>query len=187
MLPRLSAPHAKPRFVTFWWRVVAIHMLTYFAVGLAALVVFDYRHLYSETELRHLMRPTTSPWVAAGPGLQFIRGTLFAVVLWPMAEMLISRTRSWLVLFGICVGFAILGPAGPAPGSIEGALFTTLPAWLHLIGLPEVLIQTAAFSFLLIGWCRNPARWKHVASVVGVVLVVLMSSMGVVSAFAAGS
>jgi hypothetical protein len=173
-----------PSFPAFWWRVVATHILTYFVVGLSALVILDYRHLYSETELRHLMRPTTSPWVAAGPGLQFLRGTLFALVLWPLLQVLMNHPRGWLVLFGLCIGFAILGTAGPAPGSIEGVLFTTLPTWIHLLSLPEVVLQMAAFSILLLNWCQNPVRWKNVTAIVGVVLVLLMSFMGVLSALA---
>lgn len=138
-------------------------MLTYFIAGLLAFQLADYGHLYSATELRHLMRPTSSPWVAAGPGLQVIRGTVFAILL----------------------GLAILGPAGPAPGSLEGVFFTSLPPWLHLMGLPEVVLQTAAFSFLLVHWCRKPARWKNIAAVVGIILVVLMSTFGVMSAVSA--
>jgi hypothetical protein len=164
------------RFSTFWWRVVSTHMVTYFAVGLMALGLLDYRHLYADTELRHLMRPTTSPWVAAGGALQLARGTVFAVILWPLAETLVSR--SWLILFGLFVGLAILGTAGPAPGSLEGAIFTTLPPWLHLVGLPEVVLQTAAFSFCLVAWYRRPARWKNVAAIAGVALVVVMSLLG---------
>lgn len=169
-------------FASFWWRVVATHVITYFVVGLFALFVFDYAHLYADTELRHLMRPTTSVWVALGPALQCVRGTLFALVLWPLRRSFVARPRGALVLYGLFVGLAILGPAGPTPGSLEGALFTTLPPTIHLIGLPEVFAQTAAFSFLLVQWCRRPARWKNVAAVVGVVLVTLASVLGAVAA-----
>lgn len=169
-----------PTFPTFLWRVVSTHMITYFAVGLLAFQLLDYRHLYSETELRHLMRSTSSPWVAAGGALQLVRGALYAVVLWPLNVMLVSR--SWLVLFGLFVGLAILGTAGPAPGSLEGAIFTTLPPRIHLVALPEVLLQTAAFSLCLVAWCRRPARWKNVAAIVGIVLVAAMSLLGTLAA-----
>jgi hypothetical protein len=165
-------------FRTFWWRACSTHVITYFVFGLLALTLLDYERLYSETELRHLMRTTNSPWVAAGPALQLVRGTLFAVVLWPLASLLVEK--NWLLLWGLLVGLAVLGAAGPAPGSLEGAIFTTLPARLHLAGLPEVLLQTAAFSFLLVHWCRYPARWKTITSVVGVTLIALMSVLGVV-------
>jgi len=174
---------AAPGFPTFWWRVVSTHVVTYFAVGVLALQLLDYRHLYSATELRHLMRPTTSPWVAAGGALQLVRGTVFALILWPLAETLVRR--SWLIVFGLFVGLAILGTAGPAPGSLEGAVFTTLPPRLHLVGLPEVVVQTAAFSYCLVAWSRRPARWKTIAAATGVVLVVTMSLLGTLHALEA--
>jgi hypothetical protein len=157
-------------------------MVTYFIVGLVASLLFDYRHLYTETELRHLMRPLTSPWVALGPPLQCIRGTLLAVVLWPLREALIERPGGGLRLFGLFVGLAILGPAGPAPGSLEGVMFTTLPWSIHLVGLPEVIVQTAVFSAVLVHWCGAPARWKNVVAAIALVLIALMGAAGAISA-----
>lgn len=170
------------QFPAFLWRVIASHMITYALVGFAAFTVFDYRTLYAETELRHLMRPTTSAWVAAGPALQVLRGVLFAAVLWPLRErLLVARGGAW-VLFGLMLGLAILGTAGPAPGSLEGVWFTTLPITIQLLGLPEVLVQTAAFSFTLVAWCHHPRRGFDIAAAIGVALVVAMAGLGVLAA-----
>jgi hypothetical protein len=51
-----------------------------------------------------------------------------------------------------------LSTYGPAPGSIEGAIYTTLPLPFHMFGLPEVLGQSLAFSVCLVGWYRRPHR-----------------------------
>jgi hypothetical protein len=169
-------------FPVFVWRVTATHMLTYFVAGLAALTLFDYASLYATTDLRLLMRPTDSPWVAAGPALQVIRGTMFGVVLWPLAERITSGWRGGLELFGLVVGLAVFGAAGPAPGSLEGFLFTTVPPEVQLLGLPEVVVQTAAFSLLLSWWCRKPARWLDVAAGIGIALVLVVSVLGVLAA-----
>jgi len=172
----------QPAFTTFAWRVLSLHMLTYFLVGLAAFLVFDYRQAFETTELRYLMRPTTSPWVAAGPALQIFRGILFAVILYPLAAYILSRKDSVLLLWSLFIGFAILGTAGPSPGSLEGILYTKLPISLHLMGLPEVILQTLLFSAGLVLWCRKPARWKNVASGIGVAVVCLMSVAGFLAA-----
>lgn len=169
---------------TFWWRTLVVHVCTYALVGLLAMLVLDYPRLYAETTLQLLMRPTTSAWVAAGPALQLIRGSLYAGVLWPLRGQLL--TGEFRVLYGLLVGLAILGPAGPAPGSLEGLYFTRLSPSLHLIGLPEVLLQTAAFTFLLRRWCARPRRWMNVAGGVGLALVLLFSVLGVLDALLPG-
>ena len=64
-IPALSVDHiavSPPAFGTFAWRVIALHTLTYFLVGLAAFLLLDYRTAYETTDLRYLMRSTTSPW-----------------------------------------------------------------------------------------------------------------------------
>ncbi len=171
-----------PSFSSFAWRTVSLHMLTYFLVGLGAFLIVDYRRVFETTDLRYLMLPTTSPWVSAGPGLQPIRGLLFALVLFPFVAHFIRRTNGALHLWGLLLGLAILGTAGPSPGSIEGVIYTKLPLKLHLLGLPEVVLQTLLFSVGLVRWCRKPARWKNIASGIGVALVFLMSVAGILAA-----
>ncbi len=171
-----------PSFKAFAWRVVSLHVVTYFLCGLAAFFILNYRQAFETTDLRYLMRPTTSPWVAAGPALQLVRGLLFALVLYPFASVFIRRSRGALYLWGLFLGLAILGTAGPCPSSLEGVLFTRLPLRLHLFGLPEVVLQTLLFSIGLVYWCRRPAGWKNIATGIGVGLVVLMSVAGVLAA-----
>lgn len=167
---------------TFVWRVIASHALTYATFGLLASTLLDYATLYAETDLRYLMRPTDSAMVAAGPTLQLFRGTLFALVLWPLAERIVHGARGALLLYGLMLGLAVLGTAGPAPGSLEGMVYTHLPLRIHLIGLPEVVLQTGAFSLVLVSWYRNPARWKNIVAIAGCVLIVLMSTAGLLAA-----
>ena len=134
-----------PGLASFTWRVVSLHMLTYILVGLVAFFALDYRSAFETTDLHYLMRPVNSPWVAAGPALQVFRGLLFAAVLYPLAPDILRRKNSVLLLWGLFVGFAILGTAGPSPGSLEGIIYTKLPISLQLMGLPEVVIQTLLF------------------------------------------
>lgn len=170
-----------PTSAVFVWRVVATHVLTYFVVGLAALFLLDYRELYRDTELRFIMRPTESPIVALGPVLQIVRGLLFGVVLWPFATRILEP-RGAFALWGLLLGLAVLGTAGPSPGSLEGLIFTTIPLPVQLVGLPEVIVQTGLLAGGLVWWCRQPARWKDIAAAVGIVLVAVMSVLGYLAA-----
>lgn len=162
----------------FVWRVTACHMATYFFVGLTALVLLNYKELYVESQLAVLMRPTDSPWVAAGPALQLGRGLLFAAVLWPFREIILKR-MGWFKLWMLFIGFAVLGTAGPAPGSIEGMIYTKFPFSLHLLTLPEILLQTFLFSVLFAKWYQRPGRAWNVIMGILVFLITLMSLAGV--------
>ncbi|MFB3902116.1 MAG: hypothetical protein ACE15E_01575 [Acidobacteriota bacterium] len=175
-------PIVRPAFKSFAWRAVSLQVITYFVFGILSFFIVDYRKLFVETDLRFLMLPTTSAWVAAGPALQVNRGLLFALVLYPLSGELIRRKNGALVLWALFLGLAILGTAGPSPGSLEGLIYTKLPWQIHLAGLPEVVLQTLFFSLGLVWWCRKPARWKNVVSGVAVGLIVLMSVAGVLAA-----
>jgi hypothetical protein len=60
----------------------------------------------------------------------------------------------WLML--VIVG--ILSVFGPTPGSIEGAIYTVLPWWSHLFGLPEVILQALLLSAILVYWVNHPEK-----------------------------
>ena len=47
---------------------------------------------------------------------------------------------------------AILSPVGPAPGSVEGFIYTKVPLAQQMIGWFEALPQTLAFSLLVFAW-----------------------------------
>jgi hypothetical protein len=121
-----------------------------------------------------LMRPMDSPWVAAGPVLQAVRGLLFALILWPFQKVFLEEQKGWLKLWLLLIGLAILGTAGPAPGSLEGIIFTKLPIQYHLWGLPEVFIQTLLFSIAVVFWYKKPNRIWNILMTIAVILIILM-------------
>jgi hypothetical protein len=166
---------------SFAWRVTATHMITYMAMGMVFSSVFHYEELYRTGHLANFMKDFSSPWIPAGPSFQFIRGLLFALVLWPFRTMLFDRPKGWLLLWGLMVGLAILGTAGPSPGSLEGFFYTQLSLREHLTGLPEVLAQTLLFSIILYRWVNKPTKSMQIAAIVGVCLILLFSLAGVLA------
>jgi len=143
-----------PRFA---WRVTACHVVTYMIAGLLASTMLDYAAWWETKPLAH-MRPLDSPWVAAGPALQLLRGLVLAAVLFPFRSRILEQRGGWLTLWGLLVGIGIVSTYGPAPGSIEGMIYTTFPLTTHIFGLPEVCAQSLAFSVCLVGWYRRPHR-----------------------------
>jgi hypothetical protein len=168
-------------FGRFAGRVTSCHLVTYFITGVLAYTLLDYEALFQTSGFACLMRPISSRWVAAGPALQVVRGLIFAVALYPFRSVFLGGGPGWLRLWGLLVGLAILSTAGAAPGSVEGLIYTKIPLGSQLIGLPEVLLQTLAFSLLVTVWHRHPHRaWAIVMGSL-TVLGILLSLAGAFS------
>jgi hypothetical protein len=165
-------------FRAFFYKVASCQTVTYFFAGTAAYVLFDYKTLFESGPLSALMRPMNSPWVALGPALQPLRGLVFALALFPFRRVFLEEKRGWLWLWGLFLGLAILSPAGPSPGSIEGLIYTKLSLTSHLRGLPEVMSQTLALSALLVAWHRKPRRGWSITMGILTGLIVVMSIAG---------
>jgi hypothetical protein len=142
---------------TFAFRAILCHVATYVVAGLAASQLLDYAGFWSTPEMAH-MRPLDSPWVAAGPALQIVRGGVLGVVLYPFRTIFLQRRGGWLQLWALLAGVGILSAYGPTPGSLEGIVYTRMPLASHLRGLPEVFLQSLAFSGCLVAWYRRPSR-----------------------------
>jgi hypothetical protein len=151
-------------FGGFAGKSMLVQTLTYFAFGLIMSAVFNYGELFQREIIRDFMRPIDSRWVMAGPFLQPIRGFLIALAIWPLRGFIFDRKNAWLILWGIFVVFGILTPPSAAPGSIEGVIYSKLPIWYHLIGLPEMLLQTFCFSLIFTWWVKRPAKKQAMES-----------------------
>ncbi len=142
-------------FLGFAIRVIVVHMLTYFLFGILFSNLFDYKMFFRQDVIRDYMIPIAERNVWLGPFLQPVRGLVFAIGLWPLRGMLIGSKRGWLTLWGLLVTVGILSTPAAAPSSIEGMVYTRVPMWYHLLGLPEVVLQTLAFSIWLVWWERQ--------------------------------
>ncbi|MGB9800798.1 MAG: hypothetical protein ACPLUL_11965 [Thermanaerothrix sp.] len=172
-------------FLIFAAKVVLIHTATYFVFGLIMSNVFDYGRIFQQEVIRDYMRPMGSSAAYLGPLLQPLRGLLYAAALWPLRRTIMTHKRGWLILWGIFVIFGILGTPAAAPSSLEGIIYTKLPLWYHLIGLPEMLLQTLTFSLILVGWERrryqpesSRRRSAQGADVIKAVMIACFAYMG---------
>lgn len=171
------------KFRTFFWRVAASHMISYFIMGFIALHLLDYKNLFENPPFSYLMKPISSPWIALGPLLQVFRGLVFSLALWLFKDVFLDRKYGWLKLFGILIGLSLLSTVGPTPGSIEGLIYTQIPIKQQLIGYFEVVPQLLIFSIMVFYWCKFPKQLYNVLSIVIVVIICLMSVAGFLSAF----
>ena len=159
------------------WRIILkttlAHTVTYFLMGLAALVLLDYSARYADPAVAVLMRQTNDPLVAAGPLLQIIRGALFGVVIYLLRDLVLERKNGWLTLWGVLAIVGVISPFGAAPASIEGMIYTTLPLWFHLNGLPEILLQSLVLAVIATWWINHPQN-KWLGWLMGTVFVIIL-------------
>lgn len=163
-------------------KTVTVHTVTYFVMGFLAYTVLDYPRKFAEAHVQAFMRPTDDPWVMAGPLFQPLRGVLFAIAFYPLQGILFGRKDGWLVLWLELVVLGILSPFGPSPGSLEGMIYTIWPMRSHLMGLPEVILQSLALSIILHHWVRHPEQ-KWLTWVLGALFffVLLLPALGLIT------
>jgi hypothetical protein len=148
-------------------------------MGILAFFFFDYSIQYADTSVRLLMRQTTEPLVMAGPLFQPIRGLLFGIAFYLLREVLFGKKNGWLTMWIVLVIIGILSPFGPAPGSIEGMIFTVLPLSSHLMGQPEIYLQSLLLSVVLFYWVNHPEKkWLNWVLGVTFLLVLLFPTLG---------
>jgi hypothetical protein len=179
---RLLMAEGKVSLVTLAVKTAIVHTVTYSLIGFLAFTVLDYGRFFAEPHMKAVMRQTDDPWVMAGPLFQPVRGLLFALAFYPLRGMLFSRKGGWLVLWLELVVLGILSPFGASLGSVEGMIYMIWPVWSHVIGLPEVLLQSLLLSAVLCYWVRHPEqKWLSWTLGILLVLVLLLPALGLLT------
>lgn len=143
------------RFYGYLKRFTLTHVVTYLVCGLLFMNLMGYEKEFIKNEYFSHFRPLDSPIVQAAVLFQFIRGGLFALILYPFREKIIESRLGWLMLFGVIWGMTCIGAVNATPGSIEGLIYTEVSLKAHLVGMPEVIFQALGFSVLFWLWERR--------------------------------
>lgn len=171
----------KLKFSTFLWRVTSSHVVSYFIMGLIASIVLDYREAFENPPMSYFMRSVDSPWVAAGPMLNILRGLIFSVALWFFKDCFLYKKLGWLKLWVLIFGLCVLSTTGPSPGSVEGMIYTKLPLSIQLRGYFEALPQILLFALFLYYWYIRPHKAWNILSVVLMIIIVLFGALGLIA------
>ena len=164
------------------YKTIVVHTITYFLVGISAFFVADYSALFREPIMREFMRPNNHPMVTAGVLFQPIRGLLFGFVFYGLRNVFFTQKTSWQVIWFCLVVMGIISTFGPTPGSIEGLVYTQLPLWIQLKGLPEILIQSFLLAYVTHYWVRNPnKKYLNRSLLVLFCLILLVATAGVIT------
>ena len=165
-------------FGKFFWRITSCHIITYFFAGILAYGFLNYKDLFSSPPFSYFMRSPRDPIISLGPAFQIIRGGIFTIALWPFRKIVLQTKYGWLKLWGLLLGLSILSTASPAPGSIEGFIYTTLPVAKQVIGYLELVPQTLLFSLMVYYWYQRQGKAWNAISIILVTVIVLMSITG---------
>jgi hypothetical protein len=85
-------------------------------------------------------------------------------------------------LWGLLVGLGIVATFGPAPGSLEGLVFTVIPPRAQLVGYAEVVPQALLLAFGVVYWVSHPEkRWVTALMVTAFVLALALPLLGLLA------
>lgn len=170
-------------FAALTLKTVIVHTTTYFVAGVLAYTLGGYEKSFSQPPLSYLMRPTSDPLVMAGPLFQPIRGVIFASAFYPLRHVLFGQRHGWLILWWLLLALGVLSTFGPAPGSVEGLIYTIISPVAQIVGLWEVLLQSLLFSFILFYWVKHAEkRWLSWTLGVAFSTVMILSVVGLLTA-----
>jgi hypothetical protein len=160
-------------------RTIIVHTITYFLMGLLASTLLGYAESFAAPWMACWMRQTDDRLVMVGPLFQPIRGLIFALAFYPFREVLFGKKRGWLVMWWLLVALGILSTFGPAPGSVEGMIYTVIPIPQQLVGWLEVVPQALLLSVILFYWVNHPQkRWLTWLLVAVFVVLLAMPALG---------
>ena len=150
---------SKKSIVGYFMRYITVHVLIYILVGIIFMNLMGYEEAFKPNEQFSNFRKLDSPIVRAVIPLQMIRGFLVALILYPFRSIIMKSRWGWLMLFGILFGGTTVINLSASPGTIEGFIYTTTSLKDHLIGMPEVIIQSLGISCVFWLWERKRGQY----------------------------
>jgi hypothetical protein len=170
-------------FLSVVTKTTLVHTVSYFVIGLLSFLFLDYGARYADPAVAVALRQTNHPLVTAGPLFQVLRGVLFGIAFYALRDLIFSKRRGWMTLWLVLLIVGVFSPFSAAPGSIEGFVYSTLPAWFHLMSLPELIVQSlllASLTYYLVN--HTEKRWLSTLFVTLFVIIVLLALLGALAA-----
>ena len=162
-------------------KTVIVHTVTYVIAGVLGYNLAGYEEAFSRPPLSCFMRPTSDPWIMTGPLFQPVRGIIFALAFYPFREIIFAK-RGWLKLWWLLLALGVFSTFGPAPGSVEGLIYTIIPPRDQVVGLWEVVLQSFLLAVILWYWMNHPEkRWLGWTLGAAFALAVALPVMGILS------
>ena len=173
---------AQVRFLPLAAKTIAVHTVTYLVMGVLASSLLDYASALARPDMACWMRQMSDPLLMAGPLFQPIRGIVFALVIYSLRDVVFGRRHGWLVLWWVLVALGVVSTFGPAPGSLEGLVYTVIPVQAQLTGYAEVVPQAFLLAFGVVYWVDHPEnRWLTRIMVVAFAASIVLPLLGLLA------
>lgn len=145
----------------FIWRFTVVHVATYAVFGILFLLVSNYFDYFSsEPTFSQVMKSSDALSVRLAVPVQFLRGTLLALAVFPFRDIILRKPDGWIKLFWLLFILTSIGAVITGPGSIEGFLYTNFE-FNPLIGYPEISLQMLVFSWLFSRWQDSNSKMSQ--------------------------
>jgi hypothetical protein len=156
MTPRVDVTQL--RLAAGWtFRSTVIHVVTYVVIGVVS---------YWLVARSYWTGPEALPWLRNPEGefvqrwflpAQVVRGVLCGIALFPLRKALLNMQRSGGAV--IAAVLVLIGAIAGISGDIETWVYsTTFHLGLFLAHLPEIVVQTLLYGYLLLAWERRVDR-----------------------------
>jgi hypothetical protein len=180
---KIEANNLQPSFWSILYQTIISHTVTYFTTGIVASILFGYATRMIRPDVAPIIRKITDPILMAGPLFQPFRAALLAIVFYLLRDVLFSNRKGWLIMWCMLVVIGILTPFSASWGGIEGMIFFNLPIWDHIVGWPEVFVQTLLLSVILTYWVDHPkSKRLHTILLTGFILTMLLPIIALLTA-----
>jgi len=136
----------------YLFRFSLVHVIIYVFIALLFRNYLNYNEQFTSSVLYNNFRNIDSTIMRFAPLFQLGRGLLLGLIIYPIYNCIIGVKYGWLRLFALLWGLSLIGSVAATPGSIEGFIYTKTPIIEHLLGLPEVTLQTMLFSLIFVSW-----------------------------------
>ncbi len=142
----------KSSLKSFLIRFSIVHVLIYVFIALLFRYYLNYNEQFTSSVLYNNFRNNDTVIMRFAPLFQLARGLFLGLIIYPVYNCIIDVKNGWLKLFGLLWGLSLIGSVAATPGSIEGFIYTSTPFIEHLLGLPEVTLQTLLFALVFVKW-----------------------------------
>jgi hypothetical protein len=173
---------AQVRLLPVAAKTIVVHTVSYILMGALAASLLDYASAFARPDMACWMRQLSDPIIMAGPLFQPIRGLVFGLVIYSLREVVFARPHGSLLLWWVIMALGVVSTFGPAPGSLEGLVFTVIPVRAQLTGYAEVVPQAFLLAFGVVYWVEHPEnRWFTRIMVVAFAAAIALPVLGLLA------